>query len=75
MAGVTRLVWLIEVNLASRSEGLGWPGNVDKSVGFGWARLTQGLPIKVRGWRAGLAQVLALAPAVALAAEALGAAP
>ena len=58
LAGVTpglrRLAWLIEVRgLANRSEGLGRPGPVDKSEGFGWAGLAQGPSIKVRdlgGW-------------------------
>ncbi len=36
-------------SLANRSdEGLGRPGPVDKSEGFGWARLAQGPSIKVR---------------------------
>ena len=54
LAGVTpglrRLAWLIEARgLANRSEGLGWPGPVDKSEGFRWAGLAQGPSIKVRG--------------------------
>ena len=59
-AGVTpelrRLAWLIEARgLANRGEGLGWPGPIDKSEGFRWAGLAQGLSIKVRdlGGRAG----------------------
>ena len=65
LAGVTpglrRLVWLIEARgLANRSEGLGWPGPVDKSEGFRWAGLAQGPSIKVRGWGAGLAQGLSI---------------
>ena len=49
--GQRRLAWLIEVRgLANRSEGLGRPGPVDKSEGFGWAGLAHGLSIKVRGW-------------------------
>ena len=53
-AGVT--IWLKEARgLANRSEGLGWPGPVDKSEGFRWAGRAQGLSIKVRasGARAG----------------------
>ena len=60
LAGVTlglrRLAWLTEVRgLANRSEGLGWPGPVDKSEGFRWAGRAQGPSIKVRalGGRAG----------------------
>ena len=34
---------------ANRSEGLRWPGPVDKSEGFGWVALAQGQQIKVRG--------------------------
>ena len=49
--GIRRLAWLIEVrDLANRSEGLGWPGPVDKSEGFGWAGLAQGPSIKVRDY-------------------------
>ena len=60
-AGVTPSAWPIEVRgLANRSEGLGWPGPVDKSEGFEWAGLTQGPSIKVRGWGAGLAQGLSI---------------
>ena len=63
-AGLRGLFWLIEARgLANRSEGLGWPGPVDKSEGFRWAGLAQGpsikvraLPIEVRGWEAGLAR-------------------
>ena len=48
-----RLAWLTEARgLAIRSEGLGWPGPVDKrpkSEGFRWSGLAQGLSIKVRG--------------------------
>ena len=45
--GLRGLLWLIEARgLANRSEGLGWPGPVDKSEGFGWARLAQGPSIK-----------------------------
>ena len=54
--GVRRLAWLIEARvLANRSEGLGWPGPLDKSEGFRWAGLAQALSIKVRdlGGRAG----------------------
>ena len=59
--GLRRLAWLIEVRgLANRSEGLGWPGPVDKSEGFRWAGLAQGPSIKVRGWGAGLAQGLSI---------------
>ncbi len=52
-AGVTpgsrRLAWLIDVRgLATRSEGLGWPGPVDKSERFRWTELAQGLSIKLR---------------------------
>ena len=48
--GLRRLAWLTEVRgLANRSEGLGRPGPVDKSDGFGWAGRTQGPSIKVRG--------------------------
>ena len=32
-------------------EGLGWPGLVDKSEGFGLAGLAQGPSIKVMGFR------------------------
>ena len=40
--GLRGLAWLIEERgLANRSEGLGWPGPVDKSEGFGWAWLAQ----------------------------------
>ena len=35
--------------LANRSEGLGWPGPVDKSEGFRWAGRAHGPSIKVRG--------------------------
>ena len=52
------LLWLIEaMGLANRSEGLGWPGPVDKSEdldGLGWPM--QGPSIKVRNLGAGLAQ-------------------
>ena len=49
-AGLRGLLWLIEARgLANRSEGLGWPGPVDKSEGFRWAGLAQGPSIKVRG--------------------------
>ena len=54
--GLRGLAWLIEARgLANRSEGLGWPGPVDKGEGFRWAGLAQGQLIKVRGWGAGLA--------------------
>ena len=61
LAGVTpglrRLAWLIEARgLANRSEGLGWPGPVDKSEGFRWAGLARALSIKVMGWGARPAQ-------------------
>ena len=47
---------LIEARgLANRSEGLGWPGPVDKSEGFRWAGRAQGLPIKVRALGGGAA--------------------
>ena len=60
-AGLRGLFWLIEARgLANRSEGLGWPGPVDKSEGFRWAGLAQGPSIKVRGWGAGLAQGLSI---------------
>ena len=60
-AGLRGLLWLIEARgLANRSEGLGWPGPVDKSEGFRWAGLAQGPSIKVRGWGAGLAQGLSI---------------
>ena len=36
---------------ANRSEGLGWPGPVDKSEGCRWAGLDQGPSINVRSWR------------------------
>ena len=55
--GLRGLIWLIEARgLANRSEGLGWPGPVDKSEGFRWAGRAQGPSIKVRdlGGRAGL---------------------
>ena len=59
--GLRGLLWLIEARgLANRSEGLGWPGPVDKSEGFRWAGLAQGPSIKVRGWGAGLAQGLSI---------------
>ena len=59
--GLRPLAWLIEARgLANRSEGLGWPGPVDKSEGFRWAGLAQGPSIKVRGWGAGLAQGLSI---------------
>ena len=59
--GLRGLAWLIEARgLANRSEGLGWPGPVDKSEGFRWAGLAQGPSIKVRGWGAGLAQGLSI---------------
>ena len=49
--GLRRLAWLIEARgLANRSEGLGWPGPVDKSEGFRWAGRTQGPSIKVKGF-------------------------
>ena len=49
--GLRRLAWLIEARgLANRSEGLAWPGPVDKSEGFRWAGLAWALSIKVRGW-------------------------
>ena len=55
--GLRDLFSLIEARgLASRSEGLGWPGTVDKREGFGWARLAQGTSINVRDLGAGLAQ-------------------
>ena len=50
------MAWLTEARgLSTRSEGLGWPGPVDKSEGFRWAGLAQALSIKVRalGGRAG----------------------
>ena len=48
-AGLWGLFWLIEAKgLANRSEGLGWPGPVDKSEGFGLAGRAQGPSIKVR---------------------------
>ena len=47
--GLRGLLWLIEARgLANRSEGLGWPGPIDKSEGFGWTGLAQGPSIKVR---------------------------
>ena len=55
------LFWLIEARgLANRSEGLCWPGPVDKSEGFRWAGLAQRASIKVRGWGAGLAHGLSI---------------
>ena len=54
--GLRGLAWLIEARgQANGSEGLGWPGPVDKSEGFRWAGLAQGPSIKVRnlGGRAG----------------------
>ena len=57
--GLRGLFWLVEVRcLACRSEGLGWPGSVNKCEGFRWAGLDQGPSIKVRGRWAGLAQGL-----------------
>ena len=59
--GLRGLFCLIEARgLANRSEGLGWPGPVDKSEGFGRGGLAQGPSIKVRGWGAGLAQGLSI---------------
>ena len=69
--GLRRLAWLTDARgLANRSEGLGWPGPVDKCEGFRWARLAQGLSIKVKGFIGGRA-----GPGPVDESEGLGAGP
>ena len=49
--GLWGLAWLIEARgLANRSEGLGWPGPVDKIDGFGLAGRAQGPVDKCEGF-------------------------
>ena len=59
--GLRGLAWLIEARgLANRSEGLSWPGPVDKSEGFGRAGRAQGPVDKSEGLGAGLARALSI---------------